>query len=74
MKPGPLLTNPLAFTIVLVEMVSITLVSLVILSLRYRRYEQAMLSLVAWITADDGHLWLFMGLILVTPLILLLVF
>ena len=68
-----LIGNPAALTVVVVEMVSITLVSLVILSLFYRPYERAMLACVAWITARNRHLILFMVVILVTPVILLLI-
>ena len=40
-----LLNNPPAFTIVLVEMFSITVVSVIILATVYRRYERGMLRL-----------------------------
>ena len=68
-----LLNNPLAFTIVLVEMVSMTLVSVVILAVCYRRYERAMLDFVAWATAGNRNLALFVALIFLTPIILMLV-
>jgi sodium-dependent phosphate cotransporter len=67
-----LLDNPPAFTIVLVEMVSITLVSIIILATVYRRYERWMLDLVAWITARNRNLALFMVAIFVVPIALLL--
>lgn len=66
-----LLDNPPAFTIVLVEMISIALISLLILLFIYRYYQQVMLALVEWITADNRHLAFFMIAIFVTPLILL---
>ena len=66
-----LLDNPPAFTIVLIEMISIAFVSLLILLFIYRYYQQAMLALVEWVTADNRHLALFMASIFVTPLILL---
>lgn len=67
-----LLDNPLAFTVVLVEMLSITIVSLFVLILLYRPYHEFMLNVVAWIVADNRNLALFMLTILVVPLILLL--
>jgi Na+/phosphate symporter len=68
-----LLDNPLAFTVVLVEMLSITIVSIFILSFVYHRYERAMLNMVAWIMASNRNLAVFMVSILVIPLLLLLV-
>jgi sodium-dependent phosphate cotransporter len=68
-----LLDRPLAFTIVLVQMISITLVSCVILFAGYRRYERAMLDFVAWVTADNRNLALFMITIFVVPIILMLI-
>jgi sodium-dependent phosphate cotransporter len=67
-----LLNNPPAFTVVLVQMVSITLVSAVILVTVYRRYERAMLDFVAWVTARNRNLALFMVTIFVVPIILIL--
>jgi Na+/phosphate symporter len=67
-----LLNNPPAFTIVLVEMVSITLVSIFILTFIYRRYERGMLSFVHWATAKNRNLAVFMIAIFVVPLILLM--
>jgi hypothetical protein len=68
-----LLGNPAAFTIVLVEMVSITIVSLLILLIVQYRYERAVLDFVTWVTARNRHLALFMVVIFVTPIILMLV-
>jgi Na+/phosphate symporter len=68
-----LLNNPQAFTIVLVEMISITVVSILLLLTVFRRYERAMLHFVGWVTADNRHLALFMAVILVVPFILMLV-
>ncbi|GAB4147086.1 MAG: hypothetical protein Fur0021_05690 [Candidatus Promineifilaceae bacterium] len=66
-----LLKNPQAFTIVLAEMLSITIISILILAFVYRRYERAMLHLITWITDNNRHLALFMCAILIVPLILL---
>lgn len=68
-----LLNNPPAFTIVLVEMFSITVVSMVILATIYRRYEWGMLSFVSWVTARNRNLALFMAAIFVVPIVLMLV-
>jgi Na+/phosphate symporter len=68
-----LLNNPPAFTIVLAEMFSITAVSLVILSTFYRRYERGMLRFVAWVTASNRHLAIFMAAIFMVPIALMLV-
>jgi hypothetical protein len=68
-----LLRNPPAFTIVLVEMFSITVVSVVILATIYRRYERGMLSLVAWVTASNRNLAIFMAAIFIAPIALMLI-
>lgn len=68
-----LLNNPPAFTVVLVEMTSITIVSVLILAIIYHRYHRAMLNVVAWMTASNRHLALFMITIFVVPLILMFV-
>ncbi|HEX6386835.1 MAG TPA: hypothetical protein VF177_19390 [Anaerolineae bacterium] len=67
-----LLNNPEAFTVVLVEMLSITIVSLIILALFYGFYEEAMLNLVSKITANNRNLAIFMMTILIVPIILLM--
>jgi sodium-dependent phosphate cotransporter len=68
-----LLDNPPAFTIVFVEMFSISLVSIVILTFIYRRYERAMLDFASWVTARNRNLAVFMMTIFIVPLILMLV-
>lgn len=68
-----LLDNPPAFTIVLVEMLSITLVSIVILTMGYHHYERAMLAFVNWVTARKRNLAVFMAIIFVVPIILVLI-
>jgi sodium-dependent phosphate cotransporter len=68
-----LLDNPPAFTIVLVEMFSITVVSVLTLATFYRRYERSMLSFVAWVTARNRNLAIFMAAIFVLPIALLLI-
>lgn len=66
-----LLDHPPAFTVVLVEMLSIALVSMVILATMYYHYERAMLGFVAWVTARKRNLALFMISIFVVPIILM---
>ena len=68
-----LLNNPPAFTIVLVEMLSITIVSAIILATVYRRYERGMLRFVAWVTASNRNLAVFLAVIFVLPIALMLV-
>jgi len=68
-----LLNNPPAFTIVLVEMLSISLVSIVILLLLYRRYQQWMLGFVRWTTASNRNLAIFIATIFFVPVVLMLI-
>jgi solute carrier family 34 (sodium-dependent phosphate cotransporter) len=68
-----LLNNPSAFTIVLVEMVSITVVSVVILATVYARYERSTLRFVGWVTASNRNLAAFMFAIFSMPIFLMLV-
>jgi Na+/phosphate symporter len=68
-----LLNNPQASTIVMAQMVSITLVSFVILILFFGRFERANLVLVRWVTRNDRNLALFVAVLLVVPIVLLLV-
>lgn len=67
-----LLNDPAGFTIVLVEMISITLVSIVLLLIGFRTYERAILALVNEISRNNRNLTLFMFSILLIPLLLLL--
>jgi len=67
-----LMDNPLAFTIVCVQIVSIALVSILILACLYRRYERMMLDFVAWVISSNRNLTLFMITILLVPIILTL--
>jgi len=68
-----LLNNPPAFTIVLVEMFSTTVVSMVILATIYRRYERGMLRFVAWVTARNRNLAIFIVVIFMLPIVLMLI-
>lgn len=66
-----LLNNPAAFTIVLAEMLSITIVSLFVLVFFYRIYQEKMLDLVNGISGNNRNLAIFMVTILIVPIILL---
>jgi Na+/phosphate symporter len=62
-----------ALAVVLASMLSVTLVSLVILLLFFRRYERATLSLVEWATATNLNLAFFLVAIMALPLVLLFI-
>ena len=62
-----------AFTVVLVSMVSVTLVSLVAMLLFFRRYERMVLALVEWATDSNRNLALFVFSILLVPAVLMFV-
>lgn len=68
-----LLDNPAAFTVVLVEMVSMLIVSALVLLFVYRPYERAMLASVSWCADSNRNLTLFAILILVIPVLLMLI-
>ncbi len=67
-----LLNNPPAFTVVFVEMLSVTIVSVILLLTIYRNYEKAILEFVNWVTTRNRNMAIFMGIILIVPLILML--
>jgi len=67
-----LLSNSAAFTVVFIEMVSITLVSALILALFYQRYQRLVLRSVEWITTSNRNLAIFMVLIFCVPIILII--
>lgn len=66
-----LLNNPPAFTIVLVEMLSVAAVSILILSLVFSRYRHTIQHCVAWVTGSNRNLAIFLAGIFIAPLILL---
>lgn len=68
-----ILNKAQAFTIVLVEMLSVTIISLAILLLFYRLYERNVLRLLDLIINDNRILVAFMLVMVVSPIILLLV-
>lgn len=67
-----LLDKPGAFTVVLVEMLSVALVSVVILFLVYGRFERMLLALSKRILATRARLGAFVALTLFVPIVLLL--
>ena len=67
-----LLGNPDAFAVVVAEMSAIIAVSLVILAFGYDSFARASLDVVAWITASNRHLALFLLSIIVVPFVLIL--
>ena len=67
-----LLGNPAAFTVVFVEMFSITIVSMLILGLLYGKYQRFILRTVAWITSSNRNLAVFMLLIFCLPILLMI--
>jgi Na+/phosphate symporter len=68
-----LLNNPQAFTVVLVEMVSVAVVSLAILLLVYRPYERVLLRVVEIIGERRRNLALFLLVIVGLPVALMFV-
>jgi sodium-dependent phosphate cotransporter len=68
-----LLSNPPAFTIVFVEMITITIISLILLIALYRPYQRAILGLITQVTASNRNLGLFMMAIFVIPIVLMLI-
>lgn len=67
-----LIGNPDAFTVVLVEVLSVAIISLMVLLLFFHNYEQAMLRLVALTANSKRNLAIFIFLIFITPLVLIL--
>jgi sodium-dependent phosphate cotransporter len=67
-----LLQNPRAFTVVLVEMTSVAVVSAVILLFFFGIYERAILALVDKLVHNNLNLALFIAVIFAIPLLLVL--
>jgi sodium-dependent phosphate cotransporter len=68
-----LLNNPHAFTIVFVEMISVTLISILILSTLQNPYRRAMIKISCWVTASNRNLVIFLTTIFVIPAILIFI-
>ena len=67
-----LLNNPMATTVVLVQMISIAIVSLTVLTLVYGPYERVILRLTSFIVRSNRNLIIFAVIILITPIILMM--
>lgn len=67
-----LLNNPAAFTIVLVEMVSVSIVSILILGTIYSAYLHSTLKFVGQVTSTNRNLAVFLLFLLLIPVLLLL--
>lgn len=61
-----------AFTIVLIELLSVALLSLFVLLCCYRTFERALLAAQAWVTAQPHHTGLFVVGLVLLPVLLLL--
>ncbi|GAB4403961.1 MAG: hypothetical protein OHK0052_26690 [Anaerolineales bacterium] len=68
-----LLGNPAAFTVVLLEMLSITIISSVIFLLGYRGYERAILKFEEFLLSRRAWLITYMIAIFIIPLILMFI-
>lgn len=66
-----LLGGQSAFTVVLVEMVSVATISLIVLFGFYGPYSKVILGASSWATAKPKHMVIFLGAIVGTPLVLL---
>lgn len=66
-----LLSSPRAFTIVLVEVVTVSLFSLLILAVAYEPYQRHMNRMLQWIVQNNRNLALFVAFTIGIPLLLL---
>lgn len=65
------MSGPQAFTIVLVEMLSVTIISLIVLVGFYSTYERAMVGVLDLVMRNNRTLGIFLALMLITPFVLL---
>lgn len=68
-----LVGGPAAFTIVLIEMLSVTMLSLAVLTFAYTPFEQTLLGVQEWVTRSNRTLALFLLMILLIPALLLMI-
>ena len=68
-----LLRNSSAFTIILVGIISITVVSILILVSAYDKYRSWILNSVNWIATNNRNLAVFMMLIFIVPILLMII-
>jgi Na+/phosphate symporter len=66
-----LVGGPAAFTIVLIEMLSVTILSLAVLAFAYTPFERMLLRTQEWVTRSNRTLAIFLGVILLIPVLLL---
>lgn len=66
------MSGPAAFTIVLVEMLSVALISLLVLLFGYQHYARGIVSMLDLIMRSNRTLAVFLGVMLITPIVLLL--
>ncbi len=71
--PAVLVGHPLAVPIILIEMVTISTISLGIMLFLYRPYERFILAVLDRVIESNGALALFMGLMVGVPLVLILI-
>jgi sodium-dependent phosphate cotransporter len=69
-----LLANPLAVNVVLVQMVSVTIVSLLVLLVGFRPYERMLSRLTIHLSDHPVTLGIYLGLTLLLPIVLLIMF
>lgn len=67
-----LLGSPEGFTVVLVEMLSVALVSLAVLAAGFHLYERGIVVIVDWALVDNRNLAVFMAAFLLVPAVLVL--
>jgi Na+/phosphate symporter len=67
-----LLGDPRAVTVVVTHMVCAAIVSLLLILVAYRSFERAISDALAWITSQRRNFALFLGVILVIPVVLIL--
>jgi Na+/phosphate symporter len=68
-----LVGGPAAFTIVLIEMLSVAALSIGVLTLAYQPFECSMLRAQEWVLRDNRTLAIFLGVILLIPIGLLVI-
>lgn len=68
-----LIQNPVTFTIVLVQMITISMVSLLIMLFLHQKYQKLIINLTSWCTENNQHLAVFLFTIFIIPLILIFI-
>jgi sodium-dependent phosphate cotransporter len=68
-----LLGNPPAFTIVLIEMLTVSIISLIVLCFCYSRYQKLILKFIDWIIRREINLAIFLSFLILVPILLILI-